>query len=77
MDFTCYDMSDIQEAIRRHRDRMAQLLDDVDALRRSAAELRISGLNGRAAAILDRAPTASILATSPWATWRPTSRIPR
>ncbi len=53
MDFTCYDMSDIQDAIRRHRDRMAQLLDDVDALRRSAAELRISGLNGRAAAVLD------------------------
>ena len=53
MDFTCYDMSDIKEAIRRHRDRMAQLLDDVDALRRSAAELRISGLNGRAAAVLD------------------------
>jgi hypothetical protein len=41
MDFTCDDMSDIQEATRRHRDRMAQLLDDVDALRRSAAEWRI------------------------------------
>jgi hypothetical protein len=53
MDFTCYDMSDIEEAIRRHRDRMAQLLDDVDALRRSAAALRISGLNGRAAIVLD------------------------
>ncbi len=56
MDFTCYDMSDIQEAIRRHRDRMAQLLDDVDALRRSAAESRISSLNGRAAAVLDLCP---------------------
>ena len=53
MDFTCHDLSDIQEAIRRHRDRMAQLLDDVDALRRSAAELRIAGLNGRAADVLD------------------------
>jgi hypothetical protein len=53
MEFTCCDMSDIQEAIRRHLDRMAQLLDDVDALRRSAAELRISGLNGRAAVVLD------------------------
>jgi hypothetical protein len=75
MDFTCYDMSDIQEAIRR-RDRMAQLLDDVDALRRGAAELRISGLNGRAAAVLDCAPSIHTgdVALGHLAT---TSRIPR
>ncbi len=29
MDFTRHDLSGIQETIRRHRDRMAQLLDDV------------------------------------------------
>ncbi len=53
MDFTCHDLSAIEEAIRRHRDRIAQLLDDVDALRRSAAELRIAGPNGGAADVLD------------------------
>ena len=51
MDFTCHDLSDIQEAIRLSRkrfdrDRMAQLLDDFDALRRSASELRIARPNG-------------------------------
>lgn len=53
MDFTCKDLSGIEKAIRRHRDRLAQLLDDVDALRRSAAELRITGPNGRVAEVLD------------------------
>jgi hypothetical protein len=53
MEFTCHDLSAIQEAIRRHRDRVAQLFDDVDALRRSAAELRIAGPNGDAADVLD------------------------
>ena len=45
MDFTCYDLSDIQEAIRRHRDPHGA------AARRSSSTC---------------APSASILATSPW-----------
>jgi hypothetical protein len=53
IEFTFHDMSAIELAIRRHRDRIAQLLDDVDALSRSAAELRIGGPNGDAAHILD------------------------
>ena len=52
MDFIFHDLPAIELAIRRHRDRIAQLLDDVDAFRRSAAELQIGGPNG-AADILD------------------------
>lgn len=53
MEFTCHDLSAIQEAI---RDGIAiasrSCFDDVDALRRSAAELRIAGPNGDAADVL-------------------------
>jgi hypothetical protein len=53
MESTFHDLSAIEEAIRRYRDRIAQLLDDVDTLRRGAAELRIGGPNGGPADILD------------------------
>jgi hypothetical protein len=53
MEFTFHDLSALELAIRRHRDRIAELLDDVDALRRSAAELRVAAPNGSAADVLD------------------------
>jgi hypothetical protein len=53
MEPSFHDLSAIELAIRRHRDRIAQLLDDVDALRRNAAEWRIDGPNGDATDILD------------------------
>ena len=53
MDITRVELSKIQADIGDHRYRVARLLEDVDALRRSVVELGVDALTGRTGAMLD------------------------
>ena len=53
MDITRIELSEIQADIGDHRYRVARLLEDVDALRRSVVELGVATLTGRTGTMLD------------------------
>ena len=53
MDITPVELSKIQADIGDHRYRVARLLEDVDALRRSVVEFGVATLTGRTGAMLD------------------------
>jgi hypothetical protein len=53
MNITPDELFKIQADIEDHRHRVARLLEDVDALRRSVGEVGVSNFTGRTEAVLD------------------------